>query len=302
MHSDLSAIDLENIDFDDVLEMHRGWRRSEIALKDVTDELKQMTSKCDFMQENHARFLAQIESLESVKDLTVVLQSQGMLLRRENSALKAENAQLRELISRTVQSQQDSEGHVTKRNEDMLQAQSDAKIAEKLYQEVASSHKELEIMLLNEVASRTSAETQIVRCDEVISGLRAENSSVRLKLEATLIRMNQCDHELAHASLQLSKLADDVAQTSETKERLLTKTAEVDILKRDIARLLKLIESNPASGGYLNRWHVSDGMSFIGVESKVRKNRRSHSSRKSLAPNSPYRGLQYYDRLVEKHL
>lgn len=293
MHSDLSAIDLENIDFDDVLEMHRGWRRSEMALKDATDELKEMTSKCEFMQGNHARFLAQIESLESVKDLTVALQSQGILLRRENSSLKVENAQLNELMSRTVQSQQDSDGHVTKSHEDALQAQSDAKVAEKLYQEVASSHKELEIMLLNEVASRTSAETQIVRCDEVISGLRAENSSVRLKLEATLIRMNQCDHELAHASLQLSKLADDVAQTSETNERLLTKIAEVDILKRDISRLLKLIENNPASGGFLDRWHVSDGMSFMGVESKVRKSRKSPSSRKSSASNSPYRGLRF---------
>ena len=126
-----------------------------MALQDATDALKEMTSRCDFMQENHARFLAQIESLESVKDLTVVLQSQGILLRRENSTLKAENAQLHELVSRTVQSQQDSEGNEKHRQEDVLQAQSDVKDAEKLYQEVASSHKELEIMLLNEVASRT---------------------------------------------------------------------------------------------------------------------------------------------------
>lgn len=278
MHADLSSIDLENIDYDDVLQMHRGWRRSEIALKKTTDELNALKIKSHSLSESHAKFLSQIQSLEYVKDYTISLQAQLNLVRQENASFKKENSQLIESKSRIEQLLKDIEGTEITRERSVREAQSEAEITRERYHEVAVSHKELEMMLSNEIALRTSTESRLVICDEVIDSLQAENSSIRLKLDSTLIRMNQCDQELAYASLQLSNLAEEVVRVTESKEQKPTSDAEVEVLKGDISRLLKLMEHYPASREFLNRWYDSDGMSFMGTGFSTGKASGSYST------------------------
>jgi hypothetical protein len=42
-----ASIDLLNVDYDDVLQLYRGWRRSEGLLKDKDKELAAMHSRVD---------------------------------------------------------------------------------------------------------------------------------------------------------------------------------------------------------------------------------------------------------------
>ena len=45
----------------------------------------------------------------------------------------------------------------------------------------------------------------------------------------------------------------------------MTIEAEVGVLRGDIARLLRLLDYYPAAHDFLERWHDSDGMSFLGL-------------------------------------
>lgn len=288
MQSNLSSVDLDNIDYDDVLQLHRGWRRSEFELKEVREELTTLKDKFRRMQQKHAQFLNELESLESVRDFTINLQAELSRVRQENSQLIEENNHLLELESRRRQFFDNIEDNEMTSKRAVRDAQAEAEMVRERYHEVAASHKELEIMLSDETASRTSAESRLITCDEVIDALRAEVSSGRLKLDSTLIRMDQCDHELAYASSQLSNLAEEVARLTDTKDQKLTVDAEVEVLKGDISRLLKMLEQYPGSKQFLDRWNDSDGMSYMGsgrsrgsVEKERERNiprRRSYST------------------------
>ena len=162
------------------------------------------------------------------------------------------------------------------------------------YREVAASHKELEIMISNEVDSRKSSEARLVTCDKLINSLRLENTSIRLKLDSTLIKMNQCDHELAYASTQLSKLAGEIAAAKETKEGEISSNVEVRVLKRDISRLLRLLEHYPASKSFRRRWNDSHGLSFVSTELYESTNLRSPTGEVHLiAACTGVRGMLY---------
>ena len=57
--------DLTNVDYEDVLHLYRGWRKSEGALKDKTKELNALKIRVKQLQESHIKFRGQIQALES---------------------------------------------------------------------------------------------------------------------------------------------------------------------------------------------------------------------------------------------
>ena len=266
MDLDLTHIDMEDIGYDDVLQMHRGWRRSETELQSTLYELNTLKIKFQQMQDSHARFLHQIESLESIRDFNTSLQDQMERIEREKLELHEVNVQLIHSKSTADLLLNDLEGSAARRDRQTREARLENDITREQYREVAESHRELEIMISNELKCRKTSEARLVECDKLIDSLRLENASIRLKLDSTLIKMNQCDHELAYASLQLSKLAEKVAAVKDTKDKEITTNIEVLILKRDISRLLKLLEHYPASKSFRRRWSDSHGMSFLGSE------------------------------------
>ena len=89
-----SSIDLLNVDYDDVLQLYRGWRRSEGMLKDKDKELAVMQKRIEQLQASHSKFRGQIIALEGVKELTITLQSNCNVLYQENLALTQENKNL----------------------------------------------------------------------------------------------------------------------------------------------------------------------------------------------------------------
>lgn len=288
MQSDLSSVDLDNIDYDDVLQLHRCWRRSESELKGVREELAALKDNFRRMQQKHAQFLHELESLESVRDFTINLQAELSQIRQEHAQLIEENNQLLELESRRRQYFDSIDDNEMTSKRAVRDAQAEVEMTRERYHEVAASHKELEIMLSDETASRTSAESRLITCDEVIDALRAEVSSGRLKLDSTLIRMDQCDHELAYASSQLSNLAEEVARLTDTKDQKLTVDAEVEVLKGDISRLIRLLEQYPGSKHFLSRWNDSDGMSYMGSgrpQGSTERDRDIHGRRSYSTPS-----------------
>ena len=101
------APDLTNVDYEDVLHLYRGWRKSESALKDKNKELTQLKQRVKQLQDSHTRFRGQIQALESVKELTISLQTQLSTVQQENSQLVHENRELQDLNKQAEQLLQD---------------------------------------------------------------------------------------------------------------------------------------------------------------------------------------------------
>ena len=265
METDLTAIDLENIEYGDVLQLHWGWRRAETALNEVTDELNALRTNHEHLQSIHQRFKDQIRSLESVKDFNISLQSQLNLSREENVHLAQRNAQITEAnssLERRLKMIEESERISQKL---LHESRIESENIRARYHEVAVSHKELENMLSNEIAIKSSIENHLISSNNIVDALRSENSSMRLKHESTLLRMSQCDQELSSAARQLSVLSEELDTANRSIDARCTSNAESEVLKGDISRLLRLMEHYPASREFLDRWHDSDGMSFIGT-------------------------------------
>ena len=84
-----AGIDLANVDYDDVLHLYRGWRRAEMALKAALAENQTLKARSE-KYEGNAKYKDTVRALESLKELTVSLQSQLHLCRQENAFLQDE--------------------------------------------------------------------------------------------------------------------------------------------------------------------------------------------------------------------
>ena len=89
--------DLHNVDYEDVLHLYRGWRKAEGSLKEKNKELNALKIRVKQLQESHIKFRGQIQALESVKELTVSLQTQLSTTQQENVSLVNENKELKSL-------------------------------------------------------------------------------------------------------------------------------------------------------------------------------------------------------------
>lgn len=266
MDPGLTSIDMEDVGYDDILQMHRGWRRSEIELQSTLHELNVFKLNCQQMQDRQSRFVSQIASLESIRDFNMSLQHQMERIEREKLELHEANVKLIQSQSKPELLLDDFDSSIITRDREARGVRLENVIIREHYQEVVASHRELEIMISSTVESLRCTEARLVTCDKLVDSLRLENASIRLKLDSTLIKMNQCDYELAYASLQLTKLAEEVGAAKATKVRETTTNVEVGILKRDISRLLRLLEHYPASRSFRRRWNDSHGLSFVSKE------------------------------------
>jgi chromosome segregation ATPase len=258
-------IDLSNVDYDDVLNLYRGWRRSEGALKEKSKELNALKERMKNLQDSHVKFRSQIQALESVKELTISLQTQLSVIQQENNQLNIENRRLAqqrkeadELLSVKTKAEQES-------NRILRDLQLEFGTLRSKYSDMQYAQQNLRIKLDEEQALRSAAEHRLQVVSDTADTLRREVKDSKAKLDTANARLVQCDVELTHASEQLKNLALEVANMAETNNRSKTAEAEVSILKGDIARLLRLLEHYPAARKFIRHWQDSQGMSFVGM-------------------------------------
>ncbi len=264
-----------NVEYDDVLHLYRGWRRSESALKDKNKELSALKSRVTQLHESHDKFRSQINALESVKELTINLQNQLSAMQQENKQLTEENKELAELSMRAEALLQEKVATERQQSNYMKEIQLEFATLRGRYEETIKSQKELEKLAADEQAMRVAAESRLQSADETLSISRDENRQLRQKLDSTTLKLSQCDHELLHASEHLTSLSQEVSNISATRHQLTSVEAEIGVLKGDISRLLRLLEHSPATQEFLAHWQDSGGMDFVGIS---RDGARTHGS------------------------
>lgn len=268
---DSFPIDLCKVNYDDVLHLYRGWRRSENALKEKKRDYDLLLVKTEQLQESHKRFRDQIQFLESVKDVATRLQSELSAVQKENKLLLNENRKLSASKSTLDRESKRLSIDVIAYKEANRNYEMQVALLNKNCEEAANNQKALEVKLSAEAVARTTAENQNASNDGLIEQLRTESGSQRAEANENATRIAQCGEELRLASRHITLLTEEIARTKVTKDQSNAAEAEVGILKGDISRLLRLLDHYPASEGFLNRWYASDGMSFLGMGVPKRK-------------------------------
>lgn len=156
-----SSIDLLNVDYDDVLHLYRGWRRSEGMLRDKNRELNVLREKVKQLQESHKKFRGQINGLENVKELTISLQSQLSIMEQENQNLYKENKDLTDLNREAAVLLEEKEKQERKNNDEMKMLQHEFAKLQGRFDELTDSQNDLETLAADEQAMRMSAEMRL---------------------------------------------------------------------------------------------------------------------------------------------
>lgn len=274
-----NAVDLLNVDYDDVLHLYRGWRRSEGLLQDKNKELAALKGRIKQLQDSHLKFRSQIQALESVKELTVTLQTQLSIFQQENVQLISENKELLDINAQCESSME----HMSKELQDIKQKLHETEVrGENMkgrYEEVTVSNAEMERLATEEQAKRQAAEARLKNAEEMIEQLQREKKDLQDRVKITSNRMDETKKELGEVAKQLTVYSNEVTELGVVKDQLATAEAERDIVKGDISRLLRLLEHYPAAKGFVKRWQDNQGLSFIGVDNAAA--RESMSMQKS---------------------
>eukprot|EP01036_Dinobryon_divergens_P030096 gene30096-39292_t len=262
------SIDLMNVDYEDVLQLYKGLRKSETILKDKNKELAAMKLRVQQLQESHSKFRGQIQALESVKELTVTLQSQLSMMQHELHRLETDNNELTEMNNQAEMIIQEKTAIEERQNRMLSEIQIDFTNLKDRYEEKLKFQKELEKLIFDEQSLRRAAEARASSGDETRDDLREENRQLKMKLDNAMLKLSQCDQELAHASEQLIILSKQLKHIPESEKQIGTLEVENANLKGDIARLIRLVEYSPAKKELADMWHDSGGLVFVGMGDK----------------------------------
>ena len=264
-----NAVDLLNVDYDDVLHLYRGWRRSEGLLQDKNKELTLLKGRIKQLQDSHVKFRSQIQALESVKELTVTLQTQVSVFQQENIQLASENKELLELHANSEKKLQQVSEELNNTKSELHLVSVQGENIKGRYEEVTSSCSEMEKLATQEQAKRLAAEARLKEANDYADNLKRENDELMQRMKLTKARADDTNRELDEVAKQLHVYSNEVTELSVVKDQLSTAEAERDIVKGDIARLLRLLEHYPAAKGFVKRWQDNQGLSFIGSDTSA---------------------------------
>ena len=258
-------IDFDKVDYDDVLHLYRGWRRSDIDLKEKCKQYDILHERTLQLQESLVKFRAQLLSLESVKDFAVKLQSELNIVHQENKILLTQNVQLNLLSGRVKVALENCEISNKANADAIVYSQAESAELRKNYGLALATQESLESKLTIERESRISAETSAVSNDKLVTSLQTEIRELAFLAETNATTVLRYDQDSQHASRLISSLTQDLHDAKINKNLLSIAESEIAALKGDISRLLRLLHHYPSSEDFSNRWHASDGMSFLGM-------------------------------------
>lgn len=263
------AIDMEHIDYDDILQLYKGWKKAESDLREKTKQLQAVHEKVRSLQESHFEFRSQIQALESVKELTLTLQNEIQGLKTDNDKLITENQELMELNAQAETILRQKLQMESQQAKELQDCRRELEIIRNKYDQLLKSHQEVDMVAADEQNSRLTIEKKLEMANRTIETMKEDYRILRNKNDVTSSRLMQCDKELAHASEQLGILSQEISTIQTTNDKLLASEAEVGLLKADIARLIHLLEFYPPLKGFLRRWYDSEGMTFIGLSGEA---------------------------------
>lgn len=258
-------IDLNNINYDDILLLYKGWKRSEVLLRDKTNELRELKAKIKQLNDSHYQFRSKINALESVKELTISLQSQVNILKDNNDKLMKDNKELADLNFKAEEYLREHlENEKKLSDEHNLLKKEHIRLTEK-YESLLVSKKSSDILASDEQLQRLNFEKKLQISNETIEKLQKHNFDLSNQLEQKQLQTQNHFVELQNATEQLVILSSELNRIRVSNEKMTTYESEIGMVRGDIARLIHLMEAYPPPiHSFVEHWNDSEGMAFVG--------------------------------------
>ena len=261
----MEELNLESIEFEDVMHLYRGWRKAENGLRDKVREVNLLRERLQKQDEMIGQQRGRIKALESVAELAGNLQVQIATLTQENLRVTEQNRELAEINISAETLLHDKISGEYNQHETVKSLRSELMILQGRYDESYETRKHLESLLNNEQLTREKLNLEVKSQYESMDTLREENKSLRIRVDSLTQKNRQCDRDLEHAMEQLNTLSRDISNMRKRKDEVSTAEAEVELLKADIGRLMKLLQHYPSSSYFLRCWQEeSQGLSYVG--------------------------------------
>lgn len=260
----LHSLDLLNIEYDDILHLYRGFRKTEGLLSDKSKEYDRMAKQYELLQQNFNNCQDKLKSLESLRDNTHHLEQQVFQLNQQNEQLVHENNELTQI---SIQAEEILRENVTQEEQytkDVKEMKESIIDLQNRYDDLSKSKYSVEQALQQLLEEKQSMEYRLHEVEDLNDTLKEENFVIRKKLDTAREKLAACDKDLTLASERLLELSNEVATLAETEATTQLNNTENILLKRDISRLLNLLENYPNANGFLSHWRDSGGMSYIG--------------------------------------
>lgn len=285
----LHSLDLLNIEYDDILHLYRGFRKAEGLLNDKSKEYESLKKSNAELLEANAKAMDRIKSLEGIRDSTGHLEQQIYQLRQQNEQLLQENNELSQVSIQAEEILREKAAHEDKNQRTTQQLASQLQDIQDKYEVLSKTNYELSSQLQQEVMEKTVAAAQVKEAEEESERRGEEVYLLKKKLEEAKERLAACDRDLNMASEQLLELSNEVGAIAREERQVQVSTTENALLRRDVARLLQLLENYPGANGFLGQWRDSNGMSYVGPASlrEDKQTLRQIQQRYPLATTAP---------------
>ena len=260
----LHSLDLLNIEYDDILHLYRGFRKTEGLLSDKSKEYESLAKQYETLQQNFDHCQDKLKSLESLRDNTHQLESQVLQLHQQNEQLVFENNELAQISIQAEEIVREKISMEEKHVREIEEMRCTISELQNKYDELCKSKYSVDQALEEVLHDKESMTQQLHEAEDLSEMLKEENFILRKKLETARDKLSACDKDLTLASEKLLELSTEVASVAQTEATTQLNSTENALLKRDISRLLKLLENYPAAHGFLSHWRDSGGMSYIG--------------------------------------
>lgn len=211
MDGTIDDINLESIEFDDVMHLYRGWRKAENGLRDKIREVNLLRERLQKQDEMIGQQRGRIKALESVAELAGNLQVQVATLSNENHRIIEQNKELAEINISAETLLHDKISSEYNTNEAVKSLRNDLMIMQGRYDEQSDTRRQLESLLNDEQLIKEQLNLNVKSLNETVDTLRQENKSLRIRIDSLTQKNKQCDRDLEHAMEQLNTLSRDIA-------------------------------------------------------------------------------------------
>ena len=260
----LHSLDLLNIEYDDILHLYRGFRKTEGLLSDKSKEYETLAKQYEMLQQNFDHCQDKLKSLESLRDNTHQLETQVLQLHQQNEQLVHENNELAQISIQAEEIVREKISAEEKHMREIGEMKETVSDLQNKYDELCKAKYTVDQAFEEVLHDKETMTLRLHEVEDLNEMLKEENFILRKKLETARDKLSACDNDLTLASEKLLELSTEVASIAQTEATTQLNSTENSLLKRDISRLLKLLENYPSAHGFLTHWMDSGGMSYVG--------------------------------------
>jgi len=246
-----------------VLELRSLCRRSNIDLTEAREELQRAQLRIRGLEEAQAVSQAKLATLDSVQEYSMELQSRLKFSEAEIQVKRKESATVNDRLA----------GAKRQLEEALHREDRQIQISLELESELATAH--MSIRHLEQAKERQDSELaasfeelkrvkeQLQEKNLLVEALERDKIDLRLEAQDTGAQLQEAQSSLAATSQTVQELEHQVGDLNRADRRELATRADLETLRGDNARMLKLLRSTKEYAQFQQLWEDAQGASYL---------------------------------------